>query len=257
MSHRPNNLLDRLAFRRVRRFWKRAGTLAETADLETVRDLRTSARDLKRDVNSVLNIVDGRLALPLLGSNAMNHPAGSDWVWRPALWRGPVEPAGVAGVRPRTQFGHDAAIHHDCPMNEITFRQRRNILAGDLAPFGVALDVLGFSGSYLSLLINLAPEAGQDLTRQHTLRVETVAKPDRAMNVYVRLNIKNGPNTEQLTTTLEWGSRFSAAEFDLGFSKLNEKRIEELWIDFLFESPAMNRITIRDLTISRRLRAEL
>ena len=46
-------------------------------------------------------------------------------------------------------------------------------------------------------------------------------------------------------------------EFDLAYTKLNEKRVEKLWLDLIFEGPEMNQVTLRDLTFSRRPRAEL
>ena len=46
-------------------------------------------------------------------------------------------------------------------------------------------------------------------------------------------------------------------EFDLTYTKINEKRVEKLWIDLIFEGPEMNQIILRDVTVSRRPRAEL
>ncbi|MEC9199625.1 MAG: DUF6478 family protein, partial [Pseudomonadota bacterium] len=46
-------------------------------------------------------------------------------------------------------------------------------------------------------------------------------------------------------------------EFDLGYSNINEKRLESAWVDLIFERARMNQITIRDLTFCRRPRAEL
>ena len=46
-------------------------------------------------------------------------------------------------------------------------------------------------------------------------------------------------------------------DFDLAYTKINEKRVEKAWVDLIFEGPEMNQIVIRDLTLSRRPRAEL
>ena len=46
-------------------------------------------------------------------------------------------------------------------------------------------------------------------------------------------------------------------EFDLAYTKLNEKRVEAIWIDLIFEGPEMNQVTIRDVTFSRHPRADL
>ncbi|MEM6564948.1 MAG: DUF6478 family protein, partial [Pseudomonadota bacterium] len=46
-------------------------------------------------------------------------------------------------------------------------------------------------------------------------------------------------------------------EFDLAYANVNEKRIEKAWLDLIFENPRMNQVTLRDLTFSRRPRAQL
>ena len=49
----------------------------------------------------------------------------------------------------------------------------------------------------------------------------------------------------------------AVVEFDLAYTKLNEKRIESAWIDLIFEGPDMNEITMHDLTLSRHPRSEI
>ena len=68
------------------------------------------------------------------------------------------------------------------------------------------------------------------------------------------MNIKHGPNTEQLVLELPHGQEDSMVEFDLGYSELNEKR---MWFDLTFESPEMNQVTIRDITFCLYTRAEI
>lgn len=257
MPFRPKSLIGRLANRRAHQYWQEASAQAADADLETLKDLRGKAQKLKRNINGFLHQADGRLALPRLGSNALNRPAGSDWVWRPELWRGPVQPHGVAGAKHRTHLGTEAEIYHDCPRSEITIRQRRNAGPGDLAPFGVELDVLGFAGSYLSFVVNLPNEAATGLSKRHIFRIDAVTQRERPMTVYARLNIQHGPNKEEIASQLEGPDHACVAEFDLGFSDINEKRIEKLWCEFFFEAPAMKRIVFRDMTLSRRLRSEV
>ena len=46
-------------------------------------------------------------------------------------------------------------------------------------------------------------------------------------------------------------------EFDLAYSRLNEKRVERAWLDLIFETPDMNQVTLRDLTFARFRRAAL
>lgn len=257
MPFHPQKVLDRLANRRAGKFWTNLARKSDGMDLETLNELRSNAQGFKRKVNQFLNKADSRLALPRLGSNAMNRPAGSDWVWRPELWRGPVEPGGFAAPRRHINFGRQAELYHDCKLREITIRQQRNSRRSDLAPFGVSLDVLGFAGSYLSLVINLPEDAVKGLSRRHILRVDALAEYDRPCTIHTRLNIQHGPNKEEIAVELERSERISFAEFDLGFMNVNEKRVEKLWCEFFFEAPEMNRVVFRDMIISRRPRAEI
>jgi len=48
----------------------------------------------------------------------------------------------------------------------------------------------------------------------------------------------------------------SVVEFDLAHTEINEKRLEGMWIDLIFDGPAMNEINLRDVTFSRRPRAD-
>jgi hypothetical protein len=69
--------------------------------------------------------------------------------------------------------------------------------------------------------------------------------------------VKHGPNTEQIVLELPLGAEEVMVEFDLTYTKINEKRIEKLWIDLIFEGPEMNQIILRDVTVSRRPRADM
>ncbi len=69
--------------------------------------------------------------------------------------------------------------------------------------------------------------------------------------------MRHGPNTEQVVRELPLNAEDVWVEFDLAYTKVNEKRVEKAWVDLIFEGPEMNQIVIRDLTFSRRPRAEL
>ena len=46
-------------------------------------------------------------------------------------------------------------------------------------------------------------------------------------------------------------------EFDLAYKNLNERRVESMWVDLIFEGPEMNQVALRDVTFSRNPRADL
>jgi hypothetical protein len=239
------------------RRWTRAARAAPEIDLVQLRDQRGQARKLKARLDSFLHVAESRLALPLIGNHAFPRPADSDWAWRPDLWRGPLPVQGIAAVRNKSQLGRGATLYHDCPRTELTLRQVRNLREADLAPFGLQLDVFEFAGSYLSLAVDLPEEAAQGLTRRHLIRVDCIVEMETPLEIFARLNVKHGPNTEQLVRELPLHEEKVYVEFDLAYTRLNEKRVEKVWLDLIFEGPRMNQVTVRDLTCSRRKRAAL
>ncbi|MEM9433566.1 MAG: DUF6478 family protein [Pseudomonadota bacterium] len=238
------------------RQWERAAQEAKDLDLPQLRKLRSEARKLRRHVDEVVHVAEGRLALPMIGSNAILRPAQSDWAYRPQIWRGPIAPKGVAAAQNGEQIGDQATLHHDCKISELTLRQVRNSGSDDLAPFGLRMDVFKFDGSFLSLVIDLTEHAVDGLRRMHILRLEAVVETEKPLEIFARLNIKYGPNVEQVVREMFAVSGPLSAEFDLAHTKINEARIERVWVDLIFEDPEMNEITLRDVTVSRRPRAE-
>lgn len=238
------------------RKWERAARGAGDLDLAQLRKLRTDARKLRRHIDEVIHVADGRLALPRIGSNAISRPAQSDWAFRPEIWRGPIRPNGIAAAKNGDRIGQAATLHHDCKISELTLRQIRNTREDDLAPFGLRLDVFKFDGSFLSLVIDLSDDAVQGLRRIHILRLEANVETEKPLEIFARLNIKYGPNVEQVVRELSGRTAPLVAEFDLAHTKVNEARIERVWVDLIFEEPEMNEISLRDLTFSRRPRAD-
>ena len=148
-------------------------------------------------------------------------------------------------------------MFHDCPHAELAPRQLRNLREADLAPFGLRLDVLAFAGTYLSIAVDLPQDMVRGLTRRHLVRIDTIVELEKPLEIFARLNIRHGPNTEQIVRELPLGADDIRVEFDLAYTRLNEKRIERAWLDLIFEAPEMNQVILCDLTFSRRKRAEL
>lgn len=257
MGDKLDKVLGRLIFGRSLARWQRVADQAGAADPATLRSLRGQARQLRRAIDRVLHVADGRLTLPAIGSNAIRKPLMSDWAWRPEVWRGPVSPPGLAAVENRAIFGREVTVFHDCETSELTIRQIRNSRETDLAPFGLRMDVFRFDGSFLSLVIDLPDEAVQGLRMTHVIRLDAMVEMEKPIEIFARLNIKHGPNSEQIVRELPLRSDEVMVEFDLAYTKMNEKRVERAWVDLIFEGPEMNQIVLRDLTMSRRPRAEL
>ena len=154
-------------------------------------------------------------------------------------------------------LGHEATLFHDCQFSELTLRQMRNLREEDLAPYGLRMDVFRFDGSFLSLVVDLPKDGYDGLKRTHLIRLDMIVEMEKPIEIFARLNIKNGPNTEQMVRELDLSHPQTVAEFDMAYSNLNERRVEGAWIDLIFEGPEMNQVVLRDLTFSRRPRAQI
>jgi len=238
------------------RYWARAARAAEVTQLSTLKGQHLRARKLRQHLNTLISVSESRLALPLIGSNTFPKPHGTDWSWRPALWRQPLAKFGLASAQNKEMLGDEVTLFHDCHVSELTLRQLRNTREADLAPFGLRMDVFRFDGSFLSLVIDFPFESVDGLKRNHLIRMNTIVELEKPLEIFARLNIKHGPNTEQIVRELPLTEDEIMVEFDLAYSKLNEKRVEKMWIDLIFEGPEMNQVVLRDVTFSRRPRAE-
>ena len=257
MSKIGFNFLDGKVFSRNVQRWARAARQASKTDLPVLRRQRSSARLLKTHLDRLIHTADERLALPMIGSTSFPKPHNADWAWRPELWRGPLATPGMSSVETKSTLGEEVTLFHDCAQSELTLRQIRNLREADLAPFGLSMDVFNFDGSFLSLVLSLPDAAVQGLQRRHLIRVDTILELEKPLEIFVRLNIMHGPNTEQLVRELPLHEENIAVEFDLAYSNINEKRVERAWIDLIFDNPQMSQVTLRDLTLCRHPRAEL
>lgn len=219
--------------------------------------MRRKAHQLKRRIDVVNHVATSRLTLPVIGSNAIRKPARTEWAHRPEAWAGPVTPSGVAAIRTKTRIGSELSVFHDCTRSELSLRQVRNTREEDLAPFGIRMDVFNFDGSFLSMAIEMPPDSVQGLKRSHLLRLNMIIETERPQEMFARLNLRHGPNTEQIVRELDMSAREIWVEFDLYYTQFNENRGDGMWIDLIFESPSMNQVVIQDITLIRRPRASI
>lgn len=250
-------ILDRYLNRKVLSFWRRAAHVADHAPTPGLRRQRDAARRLRFQLDRFIQKADARLIRPEIGSSQFPTPVGTDWTWRPDLWRSPLPRPGVASASRKTAIDGQATLFHDCDLMEITARQIRNRRDNDLSPFSLVIEVLDFQGSFLSVSTELPLAGAQGLTRQHLMRVDAVLNAERPVAAFARLNIQHGPNTEQVLRELDASLPTVSMDFDLAHLSLNERRIEKVWLDLIFDNPAMNRIVVRDLTFCRHHRADM
>ena len=239
--------------RRVLRRWEAVLEDARSLPPATLQALRRDASDLRLRLDRVVGAIDARGAEP----PAIPAPAGTDWTHRPEAFGAPLCPAAVVAPPSGTAMGEALHLHHDCTVNELVLRQVRNRWGEGLAPYGLAMEAFGFDGSFLSLALALPERATRGLGRHHVIRADVRAEAERGGGVLARLNVRQGPNTAQIVREVDRTREDPSAEFDLAYAELDDGRIEHAWLDLILEEPKMNRIVLRDVTLSRRPRAGL
>jgi len=250
-------MLDGLKNKMALRRWRDAAGSARSLPLSQLRRTFEEAQALKGQIDRVIHVASDRMALPRIGSDKFPRPRNADWSWRPEMWRGAMSSVSGAAIPSHSKLGDEITLFHDCDFSELTLRQIRNTREVDLAPFGLRMDVFAFDGSYLALAIDMPPEALAGLSRRHLVRMNTIVEHEKPIEIFARLNIQHGPNTEVQLRELPLGAEDVWVEFDLAYTELNEKRVERMWLDLIFEGPEMNMVTLRDVTFSRAPRAEI
>lgn len=257
MAGQSDSLVGRLVSKRSIKRWARAARRADRLPIEEVRALRDEAANLRPHIDTFLSQADGRLATRDPRDVNFHTPKGTDWSWRPDMWCQPVEEAGRVAVETQTDLGHGTTLFHDCDRSEISTRQVRNVHDHYKAAFGLKLDVFQFDGSFMSLVIDLPEAATEGLRKHHLIRLAVDVEMENRIEIFSRLNVQHGPNSEQIVRALPVHQTDVWVEFDLAYTNLNEKRVEKMWLDLIFEGPAMNEVLLRDLNMSRSPRAEL
>ena len=119
------------------------------------------------------------------------------------------------------------------------------------------IDVFAFSGTFLSLVLDLPKAAIAGLKRSHIIGVHSLVETAQSARIFARLNLKHGPNCEQIVREVCPDRPDALTGFDLAYTQLNEKRLEKAWLDLIIEKPRANRIVLHSLTCHRKPRAEV
>ncbi|MEO1639043.1 MAG: DUF6478 family protein [Pseudomonadota bacterium] len=247
----PHSMIGRWLHRATVLRWRRVEQGAKAQNLGTLAAQRTLALRLYRPIRRFLRIADTALA-PRYPQGGPALPQGTDWTWQPLVFSTPLTDPGHVGAPSGTALSEDIGLYHDCAEAEVILRQVR-----DGPGFDICLEVMHFAGTYLSLVLEVPPEVCAGLRRRHVLQLDTRVTCEHPVAIDARMNLRNGPNTEQILRRLTDGSGTGTVAFDLAYTQLNEKRAEKIWIDLMIAQPAMNRITLHDLRLSRYPRAEV
>ncbi len=244
-------MFDNVSKRLRQRPWQRAAKKVHSLPLKKLRPLVKDAKIMRSRLGNFISAGEQRLARPRINSNNFRHPPDADWQWRPSLWRFQVPDTWQNTAVDGARLSKDMSLFHDSDINEITIRQIRNTRDIDLAPFGVLIDVLEFSGQYLSYSINIPQSALDSLHKNHLICYSHMLVCEAPLDFYLRLNIEHGPNREELIQDFRSHKEELSVEFDLSETNVNPQFIKKAWLDVVFVGVRMNMIAIRDTTLSR------
>lgn len=230
----------------MRRYWTQKLEAGEVSD-----DTRKDARKLRRILDEIERsgvIPTGEEIDPRMGL-----PSSTIWVERPRPWVTPISSLGVDPVQSGTRLSQETTLYHDAEQPDIFVKQSTRSRNN---PYEVSLDVLDFDGGYASLAIGLPQAQIDDIQRSDLIRLDIAYSSDKPINALARANVKIGPNVEVITREIDRTRAKPMVEFDLFYVELDAQKITDVWIDVIFERPAMNVITVHDLRLSRRPRAK-
>jgi len=250
--------IDRLTAHRMERWLARIARRVVAADAISLRAQRAALRRLQRQTAITLAEIDDR-------ANANQQhivaPSGSDWSWRPRLWSSAQAgaQAGASSVLSGgpLRFGSDAAIFTDGGDGQIIARQTRMRATGDAVLFGLKLEVFDFTGTYVSVVLDLPPSAARGLTLKHHLSANLSLTAEADLQCYAVLNLASGPNKERLVAGFRPSERAIEVPFDLSKTHFDPNRLERLWVELIFEPKPMNALHVQDLTLYRSLQREI
>lgn len=189
-------------------------------------------------------------------ADGIERPDQCDWTHRPTPWSEEMRPRGMVGVSSPQPLPGGVTVFHDANRADMCLRQERAPAWAKGAQFGLVLEVYRSDGSFVSFVQDLPSEALVGLTRNHFISVKLVADREQPVEIYARLNIQHGPNVEQMVRQVEFDGTDGRAEFDLAYTKINEKRLEKAWLDLIVEGPKMTQIALWDMVMLRAPRAD-
>jgi hypothetical protein len=237
--------------------WERDLQSPGALSAQELRAIHRSLGGMRADIDRLGASAETELLNRSGGFDGIERPDQCDWAERAGPWRMRLASRGYVDVASPLALGAGVTLFHDATHADLSLRQdpARGRRAGP--SFGLILEVYRFDGSFLSLVQDLPEAALQGLSLGHFFQVQLTMEREQRLEVYARLNIQHGPNHEQIVRQFTFSGDQGLAEFDLAYTKINERRIEKAWLDLILEGPEMNRVAIWDMVMLRAPRADV
>ncbi|RED14066.1 DUF6478 family protein [Pontivivens insulae] len=233
--------------------WTRRTRVLDDVPVLTLRRWRRQAETVGRLVRNVEQAAARRIDASGQDGVGLQAPADASFSFRPAVLSFPQTPTGHVFPMTGTELSAGVALHHDISPAEIIVRQDR----GTDGQYPLIIEVWRGTGSFVSLSLALPEAEAHSVTRDDLIRLSYQLEMEQSCEVFARLNLAHGPNTEQVVRAVELRPGHDWLEFDVHFTQFDPTRTREIWIDLIFNTLPLNRIVVHDLIISRRARLSL
>ncbi len=256
MGQDRHGFWGRLGLTSSMRRWSKAAQSPGAMSSKELRTTLSQIDDTRTELDHLAASARTELLSRAQAADGIDRPDQCDWAERSAPWRTELRPRGHVELTSPTQIGGGVTVFHDAAHADITLRQDVPPPDAQNARFGLVFEIYRFDGSFLSLVQDLPPDALVGLTLNHFIAVHLHVEREHPSEIYARLNVQHGPNTDQIVRQVDFSGDHGRAEFDLAYTKINEKRLEKAWLDLILEGPEMNRIALWDMVMLRAPRAD-
>lgn len=176
-------------------------------------------------------------------------PPKTQWGYTPRLWDSSAHE--ISGnILTGTELAENVTLHHDGIGSNFTIRPPAT---------GVGLDFgfEDFNGSFMSIAFGFPETAAKSIGRHDLLRISMTSSADENFQAYARLNLRHGPNNEQIIRMIDIGKGEGFAEFDIFYTEFEPNRASDAWIDLIINEPTGRKFSLSEVIILRRVRASL
>lgn len=176
-------------------------------------------------------------------------PPKTQWGYTPNLWD--TSNHEISGnILTGTELAKHITLHHDGEGVDFAIRPPDT-------EKGMNFAFSDFNGSFMSIAFGFPEEAAKSIGRHDLLRISINSSARENFQAYARLNLRHGPNNEQIIRMIDIGEGENFAEFDIFYTEFEPNRASDAWIDLIINDPAGREFSLRDVVILRRVRASL
>ncbi len=176
-------------------------------------------------------------------------PPKTQWGYTPALWQHNFDSETVGNILTGTEIAPRVTLHHDAESVDMRIAPVENSAA-------LSFDIREFSGGFLSLAFGFPESDAKAIQRHDLIRIAIQSEAAEQFKAYARLNLKHGPNNEQIVRMIDIGQD-GFAEFDIFYTEFEPTRASDAWIDLIINEPQGKSFTLKQVVILRRVRATL